>query len=355
MKKPKNIDQDASWQFEAWFKGKTSKKGMPVGEYTLWDEKGILLNEGYIDKHNKIIWCKIYYPDGTIGCDIVYNKEKNQTSVTYKSYHEHYSRLITPLEIGAKGFAVKIYDGLVAVNNADLYNGSTDGVSFYNEKGEYINTYENINYESLIEKYTQHEATENWRQALERLNNYWSALQKLYTDDGIEIENDYFTVSFDKSVTKEGLEKAEKRLGIQFPHSYKQFVLDQGLIKFGDDQGYSPAIEQKMLHPDDISNIDNALDPEGEGYYNSIYTLSEDNRKQLICFFKDQEDYQYDGWVVFDLTTAKDMECNILHGVGCKNIFEWENKVSIDVFEKQNTIDKFISAYVNILIREREP
>lgn len=355
MKKPATVHPEAEWKYDGWHKGILTKKGIPIGTYTVWDETGNLFLEGDFDQSGNINWLKTYYPDGSIGRDISYDKVSKTTKVQYRSYQESFSRLITPLSIGAKGYAEKIYEGKVSINNPEISNGSPEGVSFYNEQGEYMSTFKADNYSALIEKHTLADPHETWPEALERLNNFWLDLQALYAKDDLEIENDYFTVSFDKSVTPQALAEAEARLGVHFPTSYKEFVLHQGVIKFGENQGRFQNIAQRMLLPHELQHVEHVLDPQGQGYFENDFELSKESRKKIICFFEDQTDIQYEGWGVFDFTQSDGNEVNVILEVGCKNIDAWETKVGKPLQENANAMDRFISSYVNRLIAEREP
>lgn len=355
MEKPKNIDQDAKWKFDAWHKGTLLENGKPQGAYTIWEAGGRLTDQGLFDEQGNIIWFKSYYPDGSIGRAIEYKEDTNLTRVRYRSYHKNYSKILTPLAIGDKGYAEKVYEGKISVDCKAIFNGAVEGVSFYNEQGVFISTYESKNYTILIEKYTQKEEAESWKMALDRLSNFELALKKQYLKDEIEMEHDYYTISFDKSVHKEDLKKAEKRLGIHFPPSYNEFVLNYGLIKFGEKEGRFQDIEQRMLHPNEIQNIGNLLDPEGEGLFDEYFTLTKEERKKVICFFKDQVDFQYEGWIAFDYTSTSNKEKKAIMEIGFKNIARWENNLGKQPNQEFNSMDKFISAYVDRLIIEREP
>ncbi len=355
MKRPETVHPEAILKFDGWHLGTLTKKGNPLGPYTIWDEDGKLFLDGDFDQSSNINWLKTYYPDGSIGRDITYDKESKTTKVQYRSYHKSFSKLITPLNTGDKRYAEKIYKGKLSINNPEIHNGSPEGVSFYDEPGELLYTYNEDRYSSLIEKYTQGNVNETWQKALERLNDYWLELKALFTKDDYEIENDYFTVSFDKSVTKQDLEHAEARLGVQFPVSYKDFVINQGLIKFGETQGRFQNIAQRMLAPHELQNIEYALDPDEKAYFEADFTLPKETRKKVICFFQDQTDIQYEGWSVFDFTLQDGVEVNVVFDVGCKNIDAWERNIGKEVRKDLNTMDHFISTYVNRLITQREP
>ena len=353
MEKPKNVDKDAKWMRDAWHKGKLSKAGKPSGRYTMWSEEGVLTDDGEFDGHGKIKWFKSYYSDGSIGRSVEYDGGLKQTKVIYKSYHKQAYRLLTPLAMGAKGHAEKIYEGKLSVDNKEIFNGSAEGVSFYNENGELINTYESKNYQSLIEKFSKKKKAETWKEALERLSNYWNALKVQLVKDDVDLETeceDSFTVSFEKKVTKKDLINAEKRLGVELPESYKNFVLNEGLIKFGDVE-YA---EQRMLHPKELQTVEYMLDPENEGYFKSYFKTSKEKRDKIICFFLDQDDIQYDGWIAFDCINEGAVEKNIITSIGCKDIYEWEEEVAKENKKGLNSMDQFISDYVDVLIKERE-
>lgn len=351
MKKPKNIDQNAQWKYNAWHKGEMLKEGIPIGKYSIWDEKGNQMTDGAFDNQGNIIWCKTYYPDGTVGRDIRYDEESNTTKVVYRSYHEYFSKLLTPMEIGEKGYGEKIYKGKVSITEPEISNGSTEGITFYNDNGEFLNTYSEENYTSLIEKYTLKKGEkETWQEALNRLDKCWNEIKEQYKRDTIELEYDYFSVRFDKSVTKDDLDKAEERLGISFPISYRDFVLNHGLITFGTELWYTG---QTMLPPSEIHHIEMKLDSGGGGYFEDSFSISKEKREKVICFFKDDEDIQYDGWLAFDYTIDEGDEKNVILQVGAHNIEEWEEKLGKKADKNLNSMDDFISKYVNKLLKIR--
>ena len=311
------------------------------------------MDEGDFDGYGRINWFKSYYPDGSIGRTITYETSSKTTRVIYKSYHKSSSRLLTPMAIGQAGWAEKIYEGKLSGANREVFNGSAEGVSFFNENGVLTNVFSAQNYEALVQKFLDKSENETWETALKRLENYWRALKELLIKDGSDIEmdcSDFFTITFEKTVSDKDILQAEKRLGIILPKSYKHFIITKGLIKFGNAQEG----EQRMLHPNELQSVTHMLDPTDTGDFESYFTISKEDREKAICFFEDQHDIQYDGWIAWDCVDNNKEEKNAILHMGCKNIFDWEKQIGLSV-QSKNSMDHFISDYVDILIKEREP
>lgn len=172
----------------------------------------------------------------------------------------------------------------------------------------------------------QKKDNENWQEALQRLDKYWQALKEQLEKDGDENPDDYFSISFEKNVSEADLSSAEERLGISFPESYRKFALQEGLLTFGTEDPHGN-YEQRMLHPEKIYAVEDMMDEDRDGSFASYFQLSKEKRDKVICFFKDQNDIQYEGWVAFDCNTELKTETNVINGIGCKNICEWEEHV----------------------------
>lgn len=349
MKKPLNVSTDAEFKYDEWHSRKVSETNKPQGKYTIWDEHGALLHDMLTDQDCNIIHCKSYYPDGSIARDASYDSQSNSTKIIYKSYHESFSGFGIPLRTGDKRYAIKTYQGKIDIDNPDFWSGADDGTSYYNENDELESTFESNNYEVLIEKYKRKNKYANWQQALERLQNYSAALKKqLEIDDFDEVDN--LTVSFDKNVTASDFEKAENRLGITFPASYKAFVLENGLIKFGIREHRFGTIEQRMLHPNEILNLDDTMSNCGFKNLDEYVAIKLEDRKKIICFFRDQEDAQYNGWIAFDCSSKEYKECNLIFGIGLEMFDVFDDKIGKSVNQEFTTIDLFINEYVEYLV-----
>lgn len=353
MKRPEHVDKEAQWRFEGWHKGRLSSKGQPKGRYTIWDDSGMLLHDAEYSSRGQILWLKSYYPDGSVGRDVVYDKAKNQTTVTYRSYYKHCDWLITPLALSDERYGVKIYAGALLFNNSEIYNGSAEGVSFYRESGDLVFTSSNEPYEQLIENFSQKSANETWKEALNRLEKYSEALYQQFALEDYEAEEDYFSVQFRTDVSQQDLAEAERRLGIQLPKSYRKFVLENGLLTFGQiETGYGYA--QSMLDPRELKTVDACIDPEQTGDFDKTFHLSREERSKLIVFFVDQEDGQYEGWIGFDCSNDQADECPVIDQIGYYTISDWEHKIGKGVNLPGNSMDVFVSNYVDTLIKERE-
>lgn len=352
MNRPDGVDKDATWMNDAWHKGNLTKSMKPAGDYKMWDEYGRLTDEGEFDKRGNIMWYKSYYPDGSVGRHVEYDKSTKKTTARYFGYHEYYERIITPLPIGDTGYAEKIYDGKLSADNRELYNGITEGVTFYKDSGDILGTYRVENYTNLIQTYTQKPRNESWQDALKRLDDYWQALKTQLKKDGDEHPDDYYSISCEKNVNEVDLNVAEERLGVSFPESYRNFVLEEGLLTFGTEDPHDN-YEQRMLHPEKIYAVEDMLDEDRDGSFASYFQLSKEKRDKVICFFKDQNDIQYEGWAAFDCSSENAPEKNVITGVGCENIYEWEERVGKKTSKTRSSMDVFISTYVDTLIKER--
>jgi len=78
-----------------------------------------------------------------------------------------------------------------------------------------------------IEEYMVGKDTETAIEALERFEMFI----KIYFTDDSEHE---FTVNYSSKVTEDNLLKIESKFNFSFPPSYKNFVLEKGIIRIGE-------------------------------------------------------------------------------------------------------------------------
>ena len=348
--KPAHLDKKAKMKYNQWHKGKLYRKKRPIGRYTIWDVETTLLHDGEYTREGKIIWFTSYHPNEIIGREVTYDELTNTTKVVYRSCDNPASSLITPLRDAEKGYAQKVYEGQLPYDFSDLFNGSPEGVSFFTEEGVLISIYTKENYDQLVRQYFETNKGEKWAAALLRLNNYWTALEAQLKKDNISYD-DYFSVHFTKPVSETEIGKAEERLGFLFPESYKSFITQKGLLSFGNIRDNEGKLTQRMLHPNEMNTIENLLDEDNTGDFEEYYQLPKEKRVKIIAFFKDQEDIQYEGWIAFDGTDESQNECGVIDNIGCKNIAEWEKTVTKKVEEASSAMDRFVSVYVNRLIK----
>jgi len=127
--------------------------------------------------------------------------------------------------------------------------------------------------------------------ALGRLSSF---LKLNFDDDRDEIKR--FDVKFNGRVKKSILAQAEERLAIQFPPSYRAFILEKGLFQFGMWNDY----ESCLLAPNEMRTLHDELEAQWHPGFLEMDEVQLEATKQLICFSYGDEGLQAVWYYCFD-------------------------------------------------------
>ena len=139
-----------------------------------------------------------------------------------------------------------------------------------------------------IEEYMVGKDTETAIEALERFEMFI----KIYFTDDSEHE---FTVNYSSKVTEDNLLKIESKFNFSFPPSYKNFVLEKGIIRIGE-------MGIPLMEIESIGTLYSKLQYEWDETFNDIEESHKEElekSKELITFSYG-EDEQSNWYYCFD-------------------------------------------------------
>ena len=115
----------------------------------------------------------------------------------------------------------------------------------------------------------------NTETAIEALNRY-KAFLKLFIVTTENFEMDELEPFFFQEISEEDIQECENRLQFQFPPSYRNFILENGLFRLGEYNDY----ESKLLEPNVIKNLYDEIHT--NYYWNDFLNDFADKKEEVL-------------------------------------------------------------------------
>lgn len=224
MKKPVTVPEEARWNEDnyEWELGKRNKNGDEIGEWSWWEaSEGYLSCHAFFTDDGNLVSVKRFHPNGECSLELSYSQEGKELSVYYASEEDT-----------MEYFPENRFKN--AWKAERIVGSSPKAYNFYDKTGRQLSVLGNHTAE--IEKLKTAPENETAEQAIKRLNKVITLLKenKDLDEEIIEELDILHKPHHIKTITETELNTYEKHLGVQFPPSYKEFVLKHGFIKFGE-------------------------------------------------------------------------------------------------------------------------
>ncbi|MEC4113411.1 SMI1/KNR4 family protein [Myroides pelagicus] len=286
MKRPKTVPIEAVYDREEqqWVLGQNNALGQPIGEWKCWAGEGYLSSNTFFSEEGELIRCDRFHPNGALAQQMSLD-EQGEHQVTY------YKAAVDTDEYFPHSPFVNAHKA-VKQNNS-----SPSAYLFYDESDSQLSVFGDNQQEmtSLLKA----KEGETAKQAVERLDCFIDLLmenENLDEDYVDEIDSGFRPVELEE-VSAERLAQYEQDLGIEFPPSYKSFVLEKGFIQFGQYNEFN----RRLF--DEYSRLSDAL-----GYWNidSAIEFDQTTKEKLdniITFSYGDEGLQLQWFHCFDYNT----------------------------------------------------
>ncbi len=279
-KKPETVPEKAFWdqQTGEWVLGKKSKDGRYIGEWKWWlAPKGHLVchtffkNDGSIDRYKR------FHPNGEVSqWGQMGNDGKFETRVYIRSTEE-----TTELFPYADPSVWRAVDKGTIPVSYDLYDKDGKKLNAYKIPAEMKKGYEDL-------------------EPITAFNKVCDLVDHVLKEVGDEF--DFFAgfkPVFIENIKEEDLEEAEKRLNLEFPPSYKKFVIDHGLFKIGEEK----QSEFRLLPPQEIGRLSDGLEKDWGVDWTKFPARNKEIMDKIIYFSLGDEELQIVWYYCFDYNT----------------------------------------------------
>ncbi len=345
IQKPTHLPKAAKWMdaLEIWAIGKMVRK-KPVGSWKIWNQAGALVLEGEFDPHHYINHCKVYHLNGELARQIRYDEDADTTHIMHIQCTEH-SNEIFPAYNDLAWKAVAQMKGKTQKENGLLEDESA--FTYFDKNEQLLSFPSRSAVQKIKKRWSRIPMDETALQAIDRLNAFMQNLDKAGYPYIAEIKETY-QPHFYRKCTLEEIRSAEQRLQIELPPSYKHFITQNGLLRFGDkDKGEN---HMEMIPPLELNHLHYWFYEQWEMPEEESSDVEAEVMKKIICFFRDSQDIQYNALIAFDYSNPS-VEVNIIDQIGCEN-WGWESQIGQPTPTPYSAMDAFLSKYVSYLIEE---
>lgn len=287
MKRPNTVSKEAKWNEDdyEWELGKRNKDGDKVGEWKWWEaQEGYLCCHAFFNDNGNLMSVKRFHANGEPSLELSYNKEGKELSTYYASAGDT-----------MEYFPENSFKN--AWKAERIVGSSPKAYDFYDKTGRLLSI-QGDNASELKKLKTAPE-NETAEQAINRLNKVITLLKENKDlDEEIIEELDILHKPYrTQTVSEKDLIGYEENLGIQFPPSYKEFVLKHGFIKFGEVNDFN-----RMLFSD-YSVLSDSLAYWGIDSDKAFSKETKNKLDKIITFSYGDEGLQIEWFHCFDYNT----------------------------------------------------
>lgn len=288
-KRPKNVPDAAIWNEEEneWELGKKNTKGKEIGEWNWWlAPNGHLCCQAFYSDSGKLTALKRFHPNGELASTLHYNEDGEEVKTYFKS----------------TGNTNEAYPESYIKNTWEARTNPQDffEYDYFDKDGNHLSI---VSVVPALKDLKNGPINETAKEAITRLNTVLDLINESEDIEDYEYEEDIYLDEKHRphcvqEVTIEDLVKYEKELNIKFPPSYKNFVLENGLIVFGEYNDYQRMMFLDYAKLGDHLECDWGLDPKVD-----LSKEENDRLDKIITFSYGDEGLQTEWFHCFDYNT----------------------------------------------------